>query len=96
MLTEINLWHNCIAGRLMSNSAIIKNQYTNCYCKLIHRNKYDRFNEYDVCFRIKFVVTQKVLIIKNLNKKLSDTNLRCEHLEKLLDQQRKEYILKTL
>lgn len=48
------------------------------------------------CFRIKFVVTQKVLIIKNLNKKLGDANSRCEHLEKLLDQQRKEYILKTL
>ncbi|TGZ47548.1 5-azacytidine-induced protein 1, partial [Temnothorax longispinosus] len=46
--------------------------------------------------RIKFIVTQKVLIIKNLNKKLGDANSRCEHLEKLLDQQRKEYILKTL
>ncbi|XP_018348192.1 PREDICTED: centrosomal protein of 131 kDa-like [Trachymyrmex septentrionalis] len=46
--------------------------------------------------RIKFVITQKVLIIKNLNKKLDDVNSRCEHLEKLLDQQRKEYILKTL
>jgi len=42
------------------------------------------------------VITQKVLIIKNLNKKLADVNSRCEHLEKLLDQQRKEYILKTL
>lgn len=47
-------------------------------------------------FRIKFVVTQKVLIIKNVNKKLDDANSRCEHLEKLLDQQRKEYILKIL
>ncbi|XP_018317390.1 centrosomal protein of 131 kDa [Mycetomoellerius zeteki] len=46
--------------------------------------------------RIKFVVTQKVLIIKNVNKKLDDANSRCEHLEKLLDQQRKEYILKIL
>ncbi|XP_070514372.1 centrosomal protein of 131 kDa isoform X1 [Cardiocondyla obscurior] len=46
--------------------------------------------------RIKFIVTQKVVIIKNLNKKLSDANLRCKHLEKLLDQQRKEYILTTL
>ncbi|XP_036140983.1 centrosomal protein of 131 kDa isoform X2 [Monomorium pharaonis] len=46
--------------------------------------------------RIKLVVTQKVIIIKNLNKKLDDVNARCEHLEKLLDQQRKEYILKTL
>ncbi|KAG5314878.1 CP131 protein, partial [Pseudoatta argentina] len=46
--------------------------------------------------RIKFVITQKVLIIKNLNKKLDDVNSRCKHLEKLLDQQRKEYILKTL
>ncbi|XP_039307400.1 centrosomal protein of 131 kDa isoform X1 [Solenopsis invicta] len=46
--------------------------------------------------RIKLVITQKVLTIKNLNKKLDDVNSRCEHLEKLLDQQRKEYILKTL
>ncbi|XP_011640901.2 LOW QUALITY PROTEIN: centrosomal protein of 131 kDa [Pogonomyrmex barbatus] len=46
--------------------------------------------------RIKLVVTQKVLTIKNLNKKLEDVNSRCEHLEKLLDQQRKEYILKSL
>ncbi|EFN74317.1 5-azacytidine-induced protein 1 [Camponotus floridanus] len=46
--------------------------------------------------RIKLIITQKALTIKNLNKKLHDTNSRCEHLEKLLDQQRKEYILKTL
>ncbi|XP_011697449.1 PREDICTED: LOW QUALITY PROTEIN: centrosomal protein of 131 kDa-like [Wasmannia auropunctata] len=46
--------------------------------------------------RIKLVVTQKVLIIKNLNKKLDEANSRSQHLEKLLDQQRKEYILKSL
>ncbi|KAM0732921.1 Centrosomal protein of 131 kDa [Formica fusca] len=46
--------------------------------------------------RIKLVITQKALTIKNLNKKLHDAHTRCEHLEKLLDQQRKEYILKTL
>jgi len=47
-------------------------------------------------FRIKLIVTQKVLTIKNLNKKLNDAYSKCEHLEKLLDQQRKEYILKTV
>lgn len=41
-------------------------------------------------------MTQKALTIKNLNKKLNDASSKCEHLEKLLDQQRKEYILKTL
>ncbi|XP_072751633.1 centrosomal protein of 131 kDa [Anoplolepis gracilipes] len=46
--------------------------------------------------RIKLVITQKAITIKNLNKKLHDASSRCEHLEKLLDQQRKEYILKTL
>ncbi|KAH0952523.1 hypothetical protein HN011_001814 [Eciton burchellii] len=46
--------------------------------------------------RIKLIVTQKVLTIKSLNKKLNDAYSRCEHLEKLLDQQRKEYILKTV
>lgn len=47
-------------------------------------------------FRIKLVITQKVLIIKDLHKRLNDANSKCEHLKKLLDQQRKEYILKNL
>ncbi|CAK9816111.1 Centrosomal protein of 131 kDa [Anthophora plagiata] len=46
--------------------------------------------------RIKLVMTQKMLTIKNLIKELNDAKLKCEHLEKLLDQQRKEYILKGL
>nr|XP_012135852.1 PREDICTED: centrosomal protein of 131 kDa isoform X1 [Megachile rotundata]XP_012135853.1 PREDICTED: centrosomal protein of 131 kDa isoform X1 [Megachile rotundata] len=46
--------------------------------------------------RIKLIMTQKVLTIKNLTKELNDAKLRCEHLEKLLDQQRREYILKSV
>lgn len=46
--------------------------------------------------RIKLIMTQKVLTIKNLIKELNDTKLKCEHLEKLLDQQRRDYILKSL
>ncbi|CAK9803347.1 Centrosomal protein of 131 kDa [Anthophora quadrimaculata] len=46
--------------------------------------------------RIKLVMTQKMLTIKNLIKELNDTKSKCEHLERLLDQQRKEYILKGL
>ncbi|XP_019696478.1 centrosomal protein of 131 kDa isoform X2 [Harpegnathos saltator] len=46
--------------------------------------------------RVKLVFTQKILIIKDLNKKLNDAVSKCEYLEKLLDQQRKEYILKSL
>ncbi|XP_076683839.1 centrosomal protein dilatory [Andrena cerasifolii] len=44
--------------------------------------------------RIKLIMTQKVLTIKNLTKDLNDTKSKCEHLEKLVDQQRREYILK--
>ncbi|XP_076652034.1 centrosomal protein dilatory [Halictus rubicundus] len=46
--------------------------------------------------RIKLIMTQKVLTIKNLTRELGDVKSKCEHLEKLLDQQRKEYILKSL
>ncbi|OAD61988.1 5-azacytidine-induced protein 1 [Eufriesea mexicana] len=46
--------------------------------------------------RIKLIMTQKILTIKNLTKELNDTKLKCERLEKLLDQQRREYILKGL
>ncbi|KAG7212680.1 hypothetical protein KM043_012959 [Ampulex compressa] len=46
--------------------------------------------------RIKLIVMQKILTIKNLNKELDELKAKCEHLEKLLDQQRKEYILKSL
>lgn len=46
--------------------------------------------------RIKLIMTQKVLTIKNLSKELNDAKSKCEHLEKLLDQQRREYILKSL
>lgn len=46
--------------------------------------------------RIKLIMTQKVLTIKNLTKERDDVKLKCQYLEKLLDQQRREYILKTL
>ncbi|XP_029049631.1 centrosomal protein of 131 kDa isoform X1 [Osmia bicornis bicornis] len=46
--------------------------------------------------RIKLIMTQKVLTIKNLTKELDDAKRQSEHLEKLLDQQRREYILKSL
>ena len=41
-------------------------------------------------------MTQKVLTMKNLKKELHDVKLKCQHLEKLLDEQRREYILKSL
>ncbi|KAK1123334.1 hypothetical protein K0M31_008952 [Melipona bicolor] len=46
--------------------------------------------------RIKLIITQKILTIKNLTKELDDVKLKCQYLEKLLDQQRREYILKSL
>ncbi|XP_076640367.1 centrosomal protein of 131 kDa-like [Colletes latitarsis] len=46
--------------------------------------------------RIKLIMTQKVLTIKNLTKQLNDVKSKCQHFEKLLDQQRREYILKSL
>ncbi|XP_076169261.1 centrosomal protein dilatory [Ptiloglossa arizonensis] len=46
--------------------------------------------------RIKLIMTQKILAIKNLTKQNNDIKSRCQHLEKLLDQQRREYILKSL
>ncbi|XP_053981820.1 centrosomal protein of 131 kDa isoform X2 [Hylaeus volcanicus] len=46
--------------------------------------------------RIKLIMTQKVLTIKNLTKQLDDVKSKCQHLEKLVDQQRREYILKCL
>lgn len=59
---------------------------------LINCIKYTPFSR----FRIKLIMTQKVLTIKNLTKERDDVKLKCQHLEKLLDQQRREYILKTL
>nr|XP_033337543.1 centrosomal protein of 131 kDa [Megalopta genalis] len=46
--------------------------------------------------RIKLIMTRKVLTIKNLTRELGDVKSKCEHLENLLDQQRREYILKSL
>ncbi|XP_023290362.1 centrosomal protein of 131 kDa isoform X2 [Orussus abietinus] len=46
--------------------------------------------------RIKLIITQKDLVIRNISAEASDTKRKCEHLENLLDQQRKEYILKSL
>ncbi|XP_076230569.1 centrosomal protein dilatory isoform X4 [Nomia melanderi] len=46
--------------------------------------------------RIKLIMTQKILTIKNLTRELGSVKSKCEHLEKLLDQQRKEYILRSL
>lgn len=34
--------------------------------------------------------------IKNITNQANDFKNKCEHLEKLLDQQRKEYVLKNL
>ena len=47
-------------------------------------------------FRIKLIITQKDLSIKNLIQDTTEAKKRCDHLEKLLDQQRKEYVLKCL
>ncbi|XP_066602779.1 centrosomal protein of 131 kDa-like [Prorops nasuta] len=45
--------------------------------------------------RVKLVVSQKMLTIRNLNKEIVDLKSKCQHLEQLLDQQRKEYILRS-
>ncbi|XP_034951729.1 centrosomal protein of 131 kDa-like isoform X2 [Chelonus insularis] len=46
--------------------------------------------------RIKLIITQKDVMIKNVMQENNDVKNKCEHLEKLINQQRKEYILKTL
>ncbi|XP_024941076.1 centrosomal protein of 131 kDa isoform X2 [Cephus cinctus] len=46
--------------------------------------------------RIKLIVTQKDLLIRNLKEEVEGMKKRCDHLEKLLDHQRKEYVLKSL
>lgn len=46
--------------------------------------------------RIKLIVTQKDLTIKNITRESNEMRDKCEHLERLLDQQRKEYVLKSL
>ncbi|XP_033216955.1 centrosomal protein of 131 kDa [Belonocnema kinseyi] len=46
--------------------------------------------------RIKLIITQKDLSIKNLVQETTEAKKKCDHLEKLLDQQRKEYVLKSL
>ncbi|XP_051172714.1 centrosomal protein of 131 kDa-like [Leptopilina boulardi] len=46
--------------------------------------------------RIKLIVTQKDLSIKNLIQETTETKKKCDHLEKLLDQQRRDYVLKSL
>lgn len=62
---------------------IISSYYSNVLCIFLY-------------FRVKLIIAKKVRIIKDLQKKLDDANSTCEHLEKLLDHQRKEYILKNL
>ncbi|CAD6230888.1 GSCOCG00006868001-RA-CDS [Cotesia congregata] len=46
--------------------------------------------------RIRLIVTQKDVAIKSLRRECDEARNKCDHLEKLIDQQRKEYVLKTL
>lgn len=46
--------------------------------------------------RIRLIVTQKDVAIKSLRRDCDEARNKCDHLEKLIDQQRKEYVLKTL
>ncbi|XP_015114971.1 centrosomal protein of 131 kDa [Diachasma alloeum] len=46
--------------------------------------------------RVKLIMTQKDVMINKISKEADESRNRCDHLEKLLDQQRKEYVLKSL
>ncbi|XP_046412848.1 centrosomal protein of 131 kDa [Neodiprion fabricii] len=46
--------------------------------------------------RVKLIVTQKDLAIGKFAKEIDEAKKRCDHLEKLLDQQRKDYVLQSL
>lgn len=46
--------------------------------------------------RVKMVMTQKDVTVKNLTKEVDDLSKKCNQLEQLLDQQRREYVLKFL
>ncbi|XP_057320556.1 centrosomal protein of 131 kDa [Microplitis mediator] len=46
--------------------------------------------------RIKLIITQKDITIKSMRRECDEVKNKCDHLEKLIDQQRKEYVLKAL
>ncbi|XP_015182912.1 PREDICTED: centrosomal protein of 131 kDa [Polistes dominula] len=75
---------------------ILEDKIASLYQELMQNNNNKDMLMSQLYSRVKLIITQKVLTIKNLSKELEGVNAKCEHLEQLLDQQRKEYILKTL
>ncbi|XP_014610786.1 PREDICTED: centrosomal protein of 131 kDa-like [Polistes canadensis] len=75
---------------------ILEDKIASLYQELMQNNADKDMLMSQLYSRVKLIITQKVLTIKNLSKELEGVNAKCEHLEQLLDQQRKEYILKSL
>ncbi|XP_043494468.1 centrosomal protein of 131 kDa [Polistes fuscatus] len=75
---------------------ILEDKIASLYQELMQNNANKDMLMSQLYSRVKLIITQKVLTIKNLSKELEGVNAKCEHLEQLLDQQRKEYILKSL
>ncbi|KAL2713892.1 centrosomal protein of 131 kDa-like [Vespula squamosa] len=75
---------------------VLEDKIASLYQELTQNNANKEMLMSQLYSRVKLIITQKVLTIKNLSKELEGVNAKCGHLEKLLDQQRKEYILKSL
>ncbi|XP_011306238.1 centrosomal protein of 131 kDa [Fopius arisanus] len=74
----------------------LEDRIASLYNEIAEINNNKECHMAQVYSRIKLIVTQKDLMINKITKQADESKNRCDHLEKLLDQQRKEYILKSL
>ncbi|EZA48105.1 5-azacytidine-induced protein [Ooceraea biroi] len=74
----------------------LKDKIASLYQEITRNNANKDQSIRELHSKIKFIITQKVFTIKHLHRKLNAADSRCDRLERLLDQQRKEYILKTV
>ncbi|XP_044015207.1 centrosomal protein of 131 kDa-like isoform X2 [Aphidius gifuensis] len=74
----------------------LEDKISSLYKEITEINKNRDTHMTQLYSRIKLIITQKDMSIKNITNQANDFKNKCEHLEKLLDQQRKEYVLKNL
>ncbi|XP_063983556.1 centrosomal protein of 131 kDa-like isoform X2 [Diachasmimorpha longicaudata] len=74
----------------------LEERISSLYREISEINSNQESHMAQVYSRVKLIMTQKDLVITKICKEADESKNRCNHLEKLLDQQRKDYVLKSL
>ncbi|XP_012263429.2 centrosomal protein of 131 kDa [Athalia rosae] len=93
---EKNNAKKIVRQEIESEKRELEDKIASLYKELTENNSNRDVQMAQLYSRVKLLVTQKDLTIGKLVKEAEESQKKCDHLEKLLDQQRKDYVLKSL